>query len=600
MKPADAVWGRALGVVMVLVACLYVVRFVPVGWVPHDEGMLGQAADRVLHGGVPHVDYDEPYTGGLTWAYAGVFKISGVDLVHIRWLLFAGAVAAACLTYAVLRRFLGPIAAAAGTWIAVGWSFPNYFAAIPSWWLLLCSLLCLWAVIRYTETSGLPWLLVAGAAAGLAVAIKQTGAYLLASLVLTLLYDGGEPETGSTLRVWLDRAARWGAGAVAVLAAALILWPRLFQAEGLYLFLPILACAAVLVAPHAPAVERPAPRPKLAALVIGLLAAALPVAVLLVPYVVRHQLWELADGLFILPRKRLAFASAPMPSAWWILTGVPLAAVMFSRRVARWAATSTVAQPLLWLVAVALPLLAFRYQASYQAVWQSTRAFAALAPVGICWRLGSAAEELSVPRRILFMLAATLPWMSLNQFPFAAPIYFSYVAPLGVVSAVASASMTAPFAPRILAPWAVMLLLFAVLITNRADLNTLGVQRAVRPQAVALNLARAHLKVSDQDVATYRRLVFTVSYHFHSGHLFAGPDCPEVYFLLGLFSPSGELFDFFAPGGLENTEPWTHSDVIVVNHAPEFSRPPSPRLLEALRQEFPEGQQIGRFEVRWR
>jgi len=34
------------------------------GWVPHDEGLFAQSADRVLHGEVPHRDYVETYTGG--------------------------------------------------------------------------------------------------------------------------------------------------------------------------------------------------------------------------------------------------------------------------------------------------------------------------------------------------------------------------------------------------------------------------------------------------------------------------------------------------------------------------------------------------------
>ena len=62
------------------------------GWIPHDEGMLGQSAERVLTGEVPHVDYEEPYTGGLSLMHALVFRLAGIDLIFPRWLLFAGAV----------------------------------------------------------------------------------------------------------------------------------------------------------------------------------------------------------------------------------------------------------------------------------------------------------------------------------------------------------------------------------------------------------------------------------------------------------------------------------------------------------------------------
>jgi hypothetical protein len=37
------------------------------GWIPHDEGTLGLSAERVLRGDLPHRDFDEVYTGGLSY-----------------------------------------------------------------------------------------------------------------------------------------------------------------------------------------------------------------------------------------------------------------------------------------------------------------------------------------------------------------------------------------------------------------------------------------------------------------------------------------------------------------------------------------------------
>ena len=109
MKVASSRFQRVLALLMLAASLAYLVPFVPRGWVPHDEGMLGQSAERVMRGELPHVDYQEPYTGGLSWLYAATFHVSGVDLLHIRWLLFAGAAAATLLTYSILRRFLRPI-----------------------------------------------------------------------------------------------------------------------------------------------------------------------------------------------------------------------------------------------------------------------------------------------------------------------------------------------------------------------------------------------------------------------------------------------------------------------------------------------------------
>lgn len=300
-------------VLMLVTALAYLVPFVTRGWIPHDEGMLGQSAEQVLQGGVPHVDYEEAYTGGLAYFYAAVFKISGIDLLHLRWTLFAGAAVAVCLTYLILRRYLQPVGAALGTWIALAWSFPNYFAPLPSWWLLVCALGCLWAFLRYLETDQWHYVALAGLSAGFAVAVKQTGLYLLVALVMSVLYDGTRSgRRSSEIFRGVERILRWGAAAMPLAAATVILAPRIFNAEGLYLFCPIAACALVLLLPSKNR-EPAESQPRLAPALIAGASAALPLVVLLVPYLVKHRLWDLIYGAIILPRKRLDFASAPMP-----------------------------------------------------------------------------------------------------------------------------------------------------------------------------------------------------------------------------------------------------------------------------------------------
>jgi hypothetical protein len=84
---------------MIALSLAYLVPFVPRGWIPHDEGMLGQSAERLLRGDMPHVDYQETYTGGLTWLYAAVFRFGRIDLLTLRWTLFAGAALAQVVTY---------------------------------------------------------------------------------------------------------------------------------------------------------------------------------------------------------------------------------------------------------------------------------------------------------------------------------------------------------------------------------------------------------------------------------------------------------------------------------------------------------------------
>src|SRR5262245_46811190 len=63
------VWARhqiALAVVW-LVAFLYLVSVLDHKWIPHDDGALAQAAERVLHGELPQRDFADIYTGGLSY-----------------------------------------------------------------------------------------------------------------------------------------------------------------------------------------------------------------------------------------------------------------------------------------------------------------------------------------------------------------------------------------------------------------------------------------------------------------------------------------------------------------------------------------------------
>jgi hypothetical protein len=148
-----------------------------------------------------------------------------------------------------------------------------------------------------------------------------------------------------------------------------------------------------------------------------------------------------------------------------------------------------------------------------------------------------------------------------------------------------------------------------MLSSNRGFINGLGQGHELRDFNTALDLPRAHLKVEGGDAELYRKLVFTVTRRLHpGGQLIAGPDCPEVYFLSGLVSPSGILFDFFSrdggrqSGAREEDEiaAWSKGEVIVLNHQPDFSPLPSEQVLARLRREFTGGEIIGPFEVRWR
>jgi hypothetical protein len=604
-RPASAP-QRIIAGLLIAISLGYLLPFVPRGWVPHDEGMIGQSAERVLRGDTPHVDYEEPYTGGLTWLYAAVFRLGGVDVLTLRWLLFAGASLAQLITYSLLRRYHAPVASALISWVSLVWSFPNFFAELPSWWILICALCCLWSFVRYVETGTIWHAALAGLATGVAIAVKQTGVYLLVALVMSLLYQG---RGGNPLATPVSRAARVVRSGIAVsvfLFALALLRSRLAFSEMLYLLLPVAACSRLLLSSGDRA---PAPRDRtgLSAVIVAVTCAALPFGCFAARYVFHRQVPSLVKGLLILPQKRLMFASMDMPSAISILLGVPLVALLtaFPDSIHPSRLRGSLLVVASGIVALTLSLASVANVWAYQIMWQSSRAFAALLPLVISWRLISGHIHDISRQRMLFALCSMLAWASLVQFPFSAPIYFCYVAPLAIVAAAAAADVSSPRRRLALGVWASQLVIFAVMTMNRGYVYNLGFGHAPQALNVSLDLPRAHLRVSAEDALTYRRLVALVDRHAGGGHLIAGPDCPEVYFLTGRFSPSGTLFDFFsdeasAVEGPADAEGWAGASVIVLNHQPAFSPDRSSGLMPDIRKAFPSGESVGKFEVRWR
>ena len=596
---------RLVAAGMVMLSIVYLAMFVPRGWIPHDEGMIGQSAERVMMGEIPHVDYEEPYTGGLALVHGQVLKLAGIDLIYPRWLLFAGAALAQVLIYLILNRFVRPVGAALGAWLALGWSFPNYFAALPSWWLLVFALVCLWAFIRYVESGLVRYAAIAGLAAGISILIKQTGLYLLVALVMALLYGGGSREPGGR-RWWPGQIICAGTAAAALGLAFMILSARLALSDLLYLLLPIVACSRFLLADDG----RRSPGQSwhaLAAPAVAVTVAALPLAGFVAPYLIDNQIGMLIHGVFVLPQRRVQFAALEMPPAYWLIAGLPLlAAVMPVPAFARVASSGNrYAVALLWIVGALLVVASLENDTAYQLVWQSARGFAALLPVAICAVVISGRAHEPGERRILFGIAAFLAWGSLVQIPFSAPIYFCYVTPLAVIAAVALAGQNAALTRPAIPVAAVVLMAFAILSMNRGYVRNLGVHHQLVAYDTPLDIERASLRVGKADAVSYRRVVEVIEAHIGDRQLVAGPDAPELYFLVGRVSPSGSLFDFFTnplseEGGLSDMPGLPDASVVVLNHDRRFSWGVSAPLAAKVRRLFPSSQGIGTFEVRWR
>ncbi len=598
------VWG---------LSALYVLEFYDRGWVPHDEGAIAQSAERVLAGEIPHRDYDEIYTGGLTYLHAAAFKVLGVNLLALRIVLLLFFLAFVPAVYALASKLAPPIEAAAITLLAVAWSVPNYFASVPSWYNLFFATFGTLALSRYVETSQIRWVFLAGFLGGLSILAKITGLYFIAAAILFLTFrersfdDETVGEQNNSSRIFLSIKIM---GVFFFLAALMMVlkWPP-SSMEFIYFVIPTAAIGVVLLwqewrGGNYPLVTR-------VKILVGLffpfiIGALIPVTLFVILYLARGSVWDLYRGIFVLPHKRLEFASMDLPPALTVIASLPYAAVLFfppyrpAGKVERF----------FGIIVMSLLLVVLSFASNlivYSIVWQSARVLGVLAVLAGCQVLVFPASHVHLDRtqrQLLFLLVSMTSLISLIQYPFAGPVYFCYTAPFVYLTLLAVMAAQSRFAKV----WhcAIMLFyfLFAIVWTNTGYVAA-GVGNTGYPGKTLLDIPRGNLHVTKSENYVYTQLVNLVQRHAKSNYIYAAPDCPEVYFLSGKRNPTRNLFDFFSNVErdvdlLRAVLEEKNIDLVVVNREPQFSRRLDEKANALLDEEFAHFVNIGRFTVRWK
>lgn len=578
-----------------------------IGWIPHDEGTLAHAAERVLAGELPHRDFDDLYTGALSFLHAGALWVFGRTLLATRLLLlgFSGAFIAAL--YAIARRLVRPWTASLVTLVGVSLSLPNYFAAMPSWYNLFCATVGTWLLFRYLESGQRRWLFLAGLCGGLSITIKVTGLYFVAACGLFLLYRDqlrAQKERDGSPLPWRVLVVAGLTGLVVVLTWLVSYRPRL--PEIFHFFLPGFSVCALLLWTElhlGPGTGWRRPKRLLRDVLPLLAGVAVPVLLFLVPYFVTGSLADLVRGTLLLPQKRMELGVFPLPPAIFLLCCAPLAVLALGPLVnARWSAERLL---VLALGTVLLGLLARGSAPVVRTVfWEMARGSITVASIVGCLRLALRPDPWAEEQReriLLLLCVAVL--MSLVQVPHGFWVYFCYVAPLAVPAMTALADHQG--SPRKLwATLAIFFVVFPLLGTHRSlgtrDLSDRG---SLTTGWAALRVPRTHSEVYGRITALVRERSTPGSY------IYAAPDCPEIYFLTERKNPTRTLFDFFdsdyanAPKRRERIMAQIRQagvQVVVVDRTPSFSGPLERGFEALLRKAFPQAVEVGSFTVRWR
>ena len=597
--------GRPWTVLLVVAwvaSTAFVARRMNQGWLPHDEGYLAQTAQRVLNGQVPHRDFSELYTGGLTFVNAGVFWIFGENLIWLRLPLFILFVAFVPCVYAIARRFLGPVAATLVALLAAAWSVPNYPAALPSWYLLFFSVFGAFALIKHLETGRRRWLVIAGVFGGLSVSTKIVGITYLIAVLLYLIFvelesrPSGDRRGISIYDVLLIATIL---GSFAMVAG--LVRTHAGGAEIANFLLPVgfVGIFLIVEAWRARSASTWAGVKALGALVGPFaLGVAIPVIAVTIPYAVTGSIGDLFDGVFVSPASQLRYAYSSTPGAIELFWALPLVMAFFARllfgpRKRRLFDVGCTA-------VVAILLISGGWRPSYLFFWRSARELAPLIPLlGVVGLVVARRRQTDgADRRPVVLLLLLVAFGSLIQFPFGAPIYFCYIAPLVALAAVASMSHAGIHGGVL--PAAVLV---AFTVFGFAWLG-LGLRGDTR--SVVLDKAIASIRVSPRDKDVYLRATRLLERHSTGRFIFAGPDAPELYYLSGLENPTRSLFDYRdqsrsgTGAQLLRTLAKKGVTAIAINLEPPFSDPLRPAMLAKLRVRYPHGEHVGNFDIRWR
>lgn len=614
-------WREAVAVFLVLSGGgVYVWMQLQQGWIPHDEGTLGQSALRVLRGELPHADFDAMYTGGLAALHAVAFEIGGVRLTVPRYVLWGSFVVWMPTAYWIARRFVGPLLSSVALLLMVTWSVPNYPAAMPSWYNLFLATFGTAALLRYLECRRRRWLVVAGLCGGVSVLFKIIGVYFLAAAGLFLVAleqsEGSvrsEPKADGDASSLAYRVVVFGVCGAAVAALAALVHVPARVGNHVYFVLPLSLLVLLLVWADMSSAPRGSMSRfrELSSRAVPLLAgAAVPVLLFLIPYLGSTAVDDLVRGLFVLPTRRLGDAAAPMagPRTWGpallVLSPVVTALFLPSRR--RWALAAITGVVGGWVV------LNGQETTVYRAVWSSLRPLLPLiviAGVGVLARThadggggGWGQGELRV-----FLLLAVAALCSLVQFPFGATIYFMYVAPIAVLAALAVVSASPGLSTHtpVVAALLCFHLIFAARWLNTGFIRKMGLRYQPNPHTARLELPRGGLLVPEFEKREYENLVAALDEHARGRFIWAGPDSPEVYFLSGRRNPTRALFEFLSVDALRGNDLLSvlrehEVTIVAINRHPAFSDPLEERTLELLSERYPRSMTVGHFSVRWR
>jgi hypothetical protein len=609
--PASNLISRNVGLALVLTigGALLVTRLHN-GWFPHDEGVLGQSAERVLAGELPHRDFDEIYTGMLSYLHAAAFKLMGIGSQTMRLPLFVAALVWQFAFYRIALRAMAPLAAAVVTLLAMVWSVPNYPAGMPSWYNLFCATWGLLALLRWVEDGRVRWLVLAGLAGGISFLFKLTGIFFLAGGAVAITAITATRRADDTRHATLRFANAVATAAYAAVGLVLGMVMMDTGASSVTRFaLPIaLLCGALIAREWRQTGGTGMQRVRDVTVCVGafLGGAAIPVMGFFAWFAANDGLASLIEGVFVVPFRRVDFAQVPPPTSMALLAAVPVAWLLWPRQddtAPRWSRIAALTAAALALIVVVAGTDPNVYKAVWYSAW-SLPFLAALAGAVLAVKgLPATGSLTDSERNGLLAVCIIAVFALLVEYPFAAAIYTLYALPLSIL-AVAMMVRSLGRTPAMLQY--TVIAFFLVLGVARIlpnDIAYIGHNFLARDESGLLEAERGRLWMRPIQAHDYGNVLEIIEQNREGRTIWAGPDAPEIYFFSGARNPTRTMFDFFDAQPMHSrlAEHVQNLGVgmVVLNLFPGFSPQISEETLVKLLDAYPNHRRTYKFLVLW-
>lgn len=592
-----------------VVSTIYLSCYAYRDWIPTDEGLLGETAERVLWGQVPHRDFDDVYSGALAYWHAAAFALLGIKLASLRTALLVVSIPYVAALYWIARRMASPMIACVVAATCVAWSLPNYFAPLPSWFNLILAVWGAAALLRYSETRRVRWLAGAGMCAGISVCFKIVGLYYLAAAALWLCYftaTDAELSGRQSPRGVRAMMTALMSGVVILLTGLVAVLVR--RHWGVMVWLQFVAPTAML---GGLLVWRQWQRATDWTQLWGLIrkqavlfgGAAVPLALFVGFFAYHGAVAQLVRGVFVTPQLRIENVEFPLPR-WELMSltlpFLALLAAAFTRAKRwRWVWTGTAGCCLLFSLGLgALDVVRLN-------VITAVRLLPPVVIGGFCWVVLRGSKQAAVAeQRTPFLMASLLALTVLVQYPFAVPVYFYYAAPFLVLT-LAAILNRAPHGPAIRMAMMGYLLVFGVVWLNPYRVFRPGDEQRDDPAVQNVAIERAGIRLSARDREQYEPLVAFIQQHSApDSTILAATDCPEIYFLAARRNPTPIIYYVFRDPEWQRElyrKLLENGDVeLVVARLDQRDPPEAHAMLRMMLDYFPKKQRFGQFVVGYR